>query len=127
MAMHLLFFAIETIGLFAVVLLGSRLIVSAPALRNVQLAALICLNAACARLLARQEYASWIPAPYDIDVGVLFLSAGTDGGTSYGVVADGARGYLSKKAGRREICEAIEVPQHGARTLVRESDAGTAD
>jgi AraC-like DNA-binding protein len=68
---HLLFFAVETIGLFAVVLLGSRLIVSAPARRNVQLAALICLNAACARLLARQEYSYFIPAAYDIDVGVL--------------------------------------------------------
>ena len=71
MALHLLFFAVETIGLFAVVLLGSRLIVSAPERRNVQLAALICLNAACARLLARQEYSFWIPAAYDIDVGVL--------------------------------------------------------
>ena len=68
---QLLFFAVETIGLFAVVLLGSRLIVSAPARRNVQLAALICLNAACARLLARQEYSFWIPAAYDIDVGML--------------------------------------------------------
>jgi AraC-like DNA-binding protein len=71
MAPHLLFFAVETIGLFAVVLLGSRLIVSAPERRNVQLAALICLNAACARLLARQEYSFWIPAAYDLDVGML--------------------------------------------------------
>jgi AraC-like DNA-binding protein len=71
MSLHLLFFAVETIGLFAVVLLGSRLIVSAPARRNVQVAALICLNAACARLLARQEYSFWIPNAYDIDVGVL--------------------------------------------------------
>src|ERR687894_376448 len=36
-----------------------------------------------------------------LDVGVLFLSAGTDGGTSYGVVADGAKGYLTKRAGPR--------------------------
>ena len=71
MPLHLVFFAVETIGLFAVVLLGSRLIGSAPARRNVQLAALICLNAACARLLARQEYSYFIPAAYDIDVGVL--------------------------------------------------------
>ena len=71
MPLHLLFFAVETIGLFAVVLLGSRLIASAPARRNVQLAALICLNAACARLLARQEYSYFIPTAYDIDVGVL--------------------------------------------------------
>src|SRR5262245_23785710 len=71
MPLHLVFFAVETIGLFAVVLLGSRLIVSAPARRNVQLAALICLNAACARLLARQEYSYFIPSAYDIEVGVL--------------------------------------------------------
>lgn len=71
MSPHLLFFAVESIGLFAVMLLGSRLIVSAPARRNVQLAALICVNAACARLLARQEYSFWIPAAYDVDVGVL--------------------------------------------------------
>jgi hypothetical protein len=71
MAPHLLLFAVEAIGLFAVVLLGSRLIVSAPTRRNVQLAALICFNAACARLLARQEYAFWIPAAYELDVGAL--------------------------------------------------------
>src|SRR5262245_35298424 len=69
MAAHLLFFAVETIGLFTVALLGSRLIVSAPARRTVQLAALICIDSACARLLARQDYAFWIPAPYEIDVG----------------------------------------------------------
>jgi AraC-like DNA-binding protein len=71
MAPHLLFFAVETIGLFTVALLGSRLIVAAPARRNVQLAALICLNSACARLLARQEYGFFIPSAYDIDVGAL--------------------------------------------------------
>jgi AraC-like DNA-binding protein len=70
MAPHLLFFAVETIGLFTVVLLGSRLLSCAPARRNVQLAALICVNAACARLLARQEYSFFIPAAYEIDVGV---------------------------------------------------------
>lgn len=70
MAPHLLFFAVETIGLFTVVLLGSRLIFSAPARRTVQLAALICFNSACSRLLARQDYAFYIPAPYDLDVGV---------------------------------------------------------
>ena len=59
MAPHLLLFAVETIGLFAVVLLGSRLIACAPARRNVQLAALICLNAACARLLARVDRTFW--------------------------------------------------------------------
>ncbi|HKS57927.1 MAG TPA: helix-turn-helix transcriptional regulator [Steroidobacteraceae bacterium] len=70
MTPHLLLFAVETIGLFTVVLLGSRLIGAAPSRRNVQLAALICLNSACARLLARQEYAFFIPGAYDIDVGV---------------------------------------------------------
>jgi AraC-like DNA-binding protein len=69
MSGHLLFFAVETVGLFTVVLLGSRLILSAPARRTVQLAAFICINSACARLLARQDYAFWIPAPYEVDVG----------------------------------------------------------
>ena len=69
MAPHLLFFAVEAIGVFTVVLLGSRLIFSAPARRTVQLAALICMNSACSRLLARQDYAFWIPTPYELDVG----------------------------------------------------------
>ena len=62
----------------------------------------------------------------DIEVGVLFLSAGTDGGTSYGVVADGARGYLSKKAGRQEICEAISRVARGETVLAAEVQSGLA-
>jgi two-component system nitrate/nitrite response regulator NarL len=62
----------------------------------------------------------------DIEVGVLFLSAGTDGGTSYGVVADGARGYLSKQAGRREICEAISRVARGETVLAAEVQSGLA-
>ena len=56
----------------------------------------------------------------DVEVGVLFLSAGTDGGTSYGVVADGARGYLTKDAGRQEICEAITRVARGETVLASE-------
>ena len=62
----------------------------------------------------------------DVDVGVLFLSAGTDGGTSYSVVADGARGYLSKQAGRREICEAIARVARGETVLAAEVQSGLA-
>jgi two-component system nitrate/nitrite response regulator NarL len=61
-----------------------------------------------------------------VDVGVLFLSAGADGGTSYGVVADGARGYLSKQAGRSEICEAISRVARGETVLAPEVQAGLA-
>jgi AraC-like DNA-binding protein len=71
MAPHLAFFAVEVIGLFAIVLLGSRMISSNPARLTAQLAAFICLNAACGRLLARYEYGPWIPAAYDLDVGML--------------------------------------------------------
>lgn len=71
MAPHLAFFAIEVIGMFAIVLLGSRMISSSPARLTAQLAALICLNAACGRLLARHEYGPWIPTAYDLDVGML--------------------------------------------------------
>jgi AraC-like DNA-binding protein len=73
MAPHLALFAIEVIGLFAIVLLGSRMISSSPARLTAQLAAFICLNAACGRLLARYEYGPWIPAAYDLDVGMLEL------------------------------------------------------
>ncbi len=59
-------------------------------------------------------------------VEVIFLSAGTDGGTSYGVVADGARGYLSKKAGRQEICEAISRVARGETVLAAEVQSGLA-
>jgi len=62
----------------------------------------------------------------ELDVAVLFLSAGADGGTSYGVVADGARGYLSKKAGRREICEAISRVARGETVLAAEVQSGLA-
>jgi two-component system nitrate/nitrite response regulator NarL len=62
----------------------------------------------------------------DVHVGVLFLSAGTDGGTSYRVVADGARGYLSKQAGRREICEAISRVARGETVLAPEVQADLA-
>ena len=62
----------------------------------------------------------------ELDVAVLFLSAGTDGGISYGVVADGARGYLSKKAGRREICEAISRVARGETVLAAEVQSGLA-
>ena len=61
-----------------------------------------------------------------LDVGVLFLSAGTDGGTSYGVVADGAKGYLTKRAGRREICEAISRVARGETVLASEVQEGLA-
>ena len=61
-----------------------------------------------------------------LEVEVIFLSAGTDGGTSYGVVADGARGYLSKKAGRQEICEAISRVARGETVLAAEVQSGLA-
>lgn len=61
-----------------------------------------------------------------LEVEVIFLSAGTDGGTSYGAVADGARGYLSKKAGRQEICEAISRVARGETVLAAEVQSGLA-
>jgi two-component system, NarL family, nitrate/nitrite response regulator NarL len=62
----------------------------------------------------------------DLEVEVLFLSAGTDGGTSYGVVADGAKGFISKKAGRQEICEAISRVARGETVLAAEVQSGLA-
>jgi AraC-like DNA-binding protein len=71
MPMHLFFFTVDVIGLFAVLLFGLRVLVTSSKQRNAQLIALICLNSACAIILARQDYAFWIPEAYQVHVGLL--------------------------------------------------------
>ena len=71
MAPHLLLFAVEAIGLFAVVLLGSRLIVCAPDTSQRATCRAHLSQRGVRRLLAREEYAFWIPAAYELDVGAL--------------------------------------------------------
>jgi AraC-like DNA-binding protein len=71
MSTQLLFFAIDVIGFFSVLLFGSRVLVTSPKQRNARLIALICFNSACAIVLARQEYAFWIPEAYQLHVGML--------------------------------------------------------
>jgi AraC-like DNA-binding protein len=73
MSTQLLFFAIDVIGCFSVMLFGLRVLVTSPKQRNARLVALICLNSACAIVLARQDYAFWIPAAYQVHVGLLHL------------------------------------------------------
>jgi AraC-like DNA-binding protein len=71
MSMQLLFFAVDVIGFFSVLLFGLRVLVTSPRQPNARLIALICLNSACAIVLARQDYAFWIPAAYQLHVGML--------------------------------------------------------
>jgi AraC-like DNA-binding protein len=71
MSTQLLFFAIDVIGFFSVLLFGSRVLVTSPKQRNARLIALICFDSACAIVLARQEYAFWIPEAYQLHVGML--------------------------------------------------------
>jgi AraC-like DNA-binding protein len=71
MATQLLFFAVDVIGFFSVLLFGLRVLVTSPKQRNARLLALICFNSACAIALARQDYAFWIPEAYQLHVGVL--------------------------------------------------------
>lgn len=66
-----LFFAVDVVGFFAVLLFGLRVLVTRAKSRNAQLIALICFNSACAIVLARQDYAFWIPAAYQVHVGLL--------------------------------------------------------
>jgi AraC-like DNA-binding protein len=73
MSTQLLFFAIDVIGFFSVLLFGLRVLVTSPKQRNARLIALICFNSACAIVLARQEYAFWIPEAYQLHVGILRL------------------------------------------------------
>lgn len=71
MTWHLAYFAVEVIGLFSILVVGAREFASQPKLPTAQLFALLCLNSACARVLARHEYAYWIPEAFQIDVGIL--------------------------------------------------------
>jgi AraC-like DNA-binding protein len=65
------FFAVDVIGFFSVLLFGLRVWVTSPNQPNARLIALICFNSACAIVLARQDYAFWIPEAYQLHVGVL--------------------------------------------------------
>jgi AraC-like DNA-binding protein len=69
MRFHLLIFAVDVVGMFAALLIGLRLLGANPRHPTSQLLALLCLNSICARLLARHEYAFWIPDVLQFDVG----------------------------------------------------------
>jgi AraC-like DNA-binding protein len=71
MSTQLLFFAVDVIGFFSVLLFGLRVFVTSPKQPNARLIALICFNSACAIVLARQDYAFWIPEAYQLHVGIL--------------------------------------------------------
>ncbi|HEX3949867.1 MAG TPA: AraC family transcriptional regulator [Steroidobacteraceae bacterium] len=71
MSMQELFFSVDAIGFFSVVLFGLRVLVTSAKRRNARLIALICFNSACAIALARQDYAYWIPEAYQVHVGLL--------------------------------------------------------
>lgn len=71
MSAHSLFFAIDVIGVFSILLFGVRVLITSPKQLNARLLALICFNSACAVVLARQDYAYWIPDAYQLHVGVL--------------------------------------------------------
>jgi AraC-like DNA-binding protein len=71
MATQLVFFAVDVIGFFSVLLFGLRVLVTSPKQPNARLLALICFNSACAIVLARQDYAFWIPEAYQLHVGML--------------------------------------------------------
>src|ERR1700685_1882748 len=71
MSTQLFFFSVDVIGFFSVLLFGLRVLVTSPKQANAQLLALICFNSACAIVLARQDYAFWIPEAYQLHVGML--------------------------------------------------------
>lgn len=65
----LIFLAVEVATVVCALLLAVRVMASRPRLRSAQLIALIGVNTACAVVLAHQEYGSWEPAAFRIDVG----------------------------------------------------------
>ena len=71
MSAQALFFAIDVVGVFSILLLGMRVLITSPKQLNARLLALICFNSACAVVLARQDYAYWIPDAFQLHVGAL--------------------------------------------------------
>jgi AraC-like DNA-binding protein len=71
MSAQLFFYSLDVIGFFSVLLFGLRVLITSAKQRNAQLIALMCLNSACAIVLARQDYAFWIPDAYQVHVGLL--------------------------------------------------------
>ncbi len=61
-----------------------------------------------------------------LEIEVLFLSAFMEPELAYGTVASGARGYLSKEASRKEVCDAIVTVARGGTALAPEVQAGLA-
>lgn len=73
MSAQLLFFAVDVVGFFSILLFGLRVLVRRPKQLNAQLIALICFDTACAIVLARHDFAMWIPEPYQLHVGALWV------------------------------------------------------
>jgi AraC-like DNA-binding protein len=69
MALPLLFFAIDVVAIFSAALVGIRVLVSRPRDFNAQIYALIALDTVCYVVLARQDYAYWIPPEFQIHLG----------------------------------------------------------
>jgi two-component system nitrate/nitrite response regulator NarL len=63
----------------------------------------------------------------DVDTNVLFISAFVEPELAYATVAAGARGYLSKEASRREICEAILIIGRGGTAFAPQVQEGLAN
>jgi len=57
---------------------------------------------------------------------VLFVSAYLDSEIVFEAIGGGARGYLSKEAGRRQICDAVSAIAPGETVLAPEVQAGLA-
>lgn len=74
MALPLFLFAIDVTALFSMALVGIRVLVSRPRDFNARIYALIALNTVCYVVLARQDYAYWIPPAFQFHVGALAVA-----------------------------------------------------
>ena len=71
MGLQLGFFAIDVVAIFTMLLLAIRVLLDRPRDRSARLMALICIDSACFVALARQDYAYWIPPPFQLHYGAL--------------------------------------------------------
>lgn len=66
---HLIYFGIDIVAMFAVVLLGINVVISHPKSFNARIWAIIAFNSVCWLLFSRYIYSPFIPEPFQVDPG----------------------------------------------------------
>ena len=69
MTAHLFFLLIDGLAIFTILVLGARILKSAPRNAGAWIFAIIAFNSACFQIWSRNAYAAFIPEAYRFDLG----------------------------------------------------------